>query len=576
MSISIRNNSNKLNISSLRFGSVKSSDNGDIDSNSSDANLSVLLSEEISNRILGDVSLSGALSSEISTRILGDISLSGALSSEISNRVSGDISLSLRVNSLNSSLINEMSTRTSVDASIILTVESIANNPSGVTEEYVKSRASNYASFLHTSNTNSRTDRYGLGWKLLDNTLLAQQTQTYFRQRCSGNGQVLIIPDMVNNTYISFDYGKSYSNAQVHGGGINACSISENGKYAILYNNNNSNYIPVDMYSLYNKSVDGYPTLIGPYINASFHIEDRVGVSQLGSITVCDVSVSPSGKFALMAGSASDKGRLYLLTNYGSNASGDFVNLGYGQWSACCIGANENSLVAVKDNRYIYGTSNLSAILNNPINADVLAETDTSRNGITLNLLADVWNLDLVSSATSIRWVKCSSDGRVIMVGSNWTGAKTNIIISQDYGKSFDTVGTPNLNHYDIAMSSTGMYMATICYESGNSDSGLYVSSDYGSTWTKANLPANTTTTSFYGVCMSSDGTHIYVLERNTAYAGGYQNYANKIYYYNSNWLTFETNSTKLDYPVVGSAYFNNSTLYIHNGSTWVQINNWV
>lgn len=654
-SISIKNNNQKLNISSLRFGSVKSTENGDIEANSADANLSSLLSTEISsrqssctsissalvteisNRSVADISLSSAigaemvarssvdvslssaigaeiagrfgaisgisasLSGEISTRIMvtesisaivseevsarlsvnavqsvlisGEIvarvssavSLSSAISGEMSTRSTADVSLNSKLSVLTLSLSSEILNRISGDSSILSVVQSMVDgsSSSGVSEEYVKARASNSSSFLHTSNTNSRQNNYGQGWKMLDNTLLAQQTQTYFRLRCSGNGQVLVIPNDGHNTKISLDYGKSY--ASVANFNSNSCSMSENGKFGILFNTSNSSYVPFNSYSL--------DTTLSS-INTPYRIDDRVGITPLGAVTCCDVSVSPSGKFALMAGSSGgNTGRLYLLNNYGSSATTDFVNLGYGQWTGCCMGANENSLVAVKDNRYIYGTTNLQTLLDNPDNQDVLYETDTMRNVILLPLLCDVWEQDLVGSEISIRWIKCSTDSRIIMVGSGWNGNKTRIIISRDYGENFDLINaTPLLEHYDIAMSSSGMYMATICYESGNSNSGLYVSCDYGVTWTKANLPANTSTTSFWGVCMSSDGTHIYVLERNTAYSNGYQNYANKIYHYDANALTFETNATKLDYPAVGSAYFENSRLYVYNGSTWVSV----
>lgn len=664
-SISIKNNNQKLNISSLRFGSVKSTENGDIEANSADANLSTLLSTEISSRqssytsissalvteisnrsvanvslnsAIGaemvarssvDVSLSSAigaeiagrfgaisgisasLSGEISTRIMvtesisaivseevsarlsvdavqsvlisGEIvarassavSLSSAISGEMSARSTADVSLNSKLSVLTLSLSSEILNRISGDSSILSVVQSMVDgsSSSGVSEEYVKARASNSSSFLHTSNTNSRQNNYGQGWKMLDNTLLAQQTQTYFRLRCSGNGQVLVIPNDGHNTKISLDYGKSY--ASVANFNSNLCSMSENGKFGILFNTSNSSYTPFNSYSL--------DTTIFSSITTPNRVENRVGVSSLGAVTCCDVSVTPSGKFALMAGSSGgNTGRLYLLNNYGSSATTDFVNLGYGQWTGCCMGANENSLVAVKDNRYIYGTTNLQTLLDNPDNQDVLYETDTMRNGILLPLLCDIYHTDasatppivpLVSPTQDIRWIKCSTDSKIIMVGSAWNGNKSRILISRNYGSTFEVItATPLLEHYDIAMSSSGMYMATICYEAGNSNSGLYVSCDYGVTWTKANLPANTPTTSFWGVCMSSDGTHIYVLERNIAYSNGYQNYANKIYHYDANALTFETNATKLDYPAVGSAYFENSRLYVYNGSTWVSV----
>jgi hypothetical protein len=169
----------------------------------------------------------------------------------------------------------------------------------------------------------------------------------------------------------------------------------------------------------------------------------------------------------------------------------------------------------------------------------------TTNNGSTWSTIYS--NPDSVAFDT----MSCSADGKYVLVGlgQNVSGF---MYLSNDYGSTFSPLNATNElsqgNYFKVDMDASGMYMVSVC------NSGfMFYSTNFGKNWSQSPLSSN----GYWGVAISDNGNNIYVYIPGT-----------KLYSYDANIITIPTSQPGV--PGKGGIYYDESTnkLYVYNSST--------
>ncbi len=163
------------------------------------------------------------------------------------------------------------------------------------------------------------------------------------------------------------------------------------------------------------------------------------------------------------------------------------------------------------------------------------------------------------SKATSSEWksISISSDGKYqTAVTANSDSATNNgiISISSDYGNTWTTANNVNANYVSIALSSTGQYQIAVADNSTNNPTGIanskiYISSDYGATWT-----GKLSSGYWKSVSISSSGQY-----QGAVLSGG------QIYIsddYGDNWIPKDSNRNWSAISISSSGQYQTATVY--------------
>lgn len=310
---------------------------------------------------------------------------------------------------------------------------------------------------------------------------------------CSGNGQYILKLGWSASSYLSKDYGNTWSVVSDLGNYFFA-SMSTTGQYMVAGG--------VQFSSDYGNTWSSVP---------------------VGGVQDCKVSAT--GQFIVLASNSG----IYYSSNYGQSYT-NWTDVGTNSWTSVTMSLDGSTAIAVRSTTIptIWKTVNYGKswvqIYNNP-------------------------------SEVNFGTISCSSDAKYILVAlpQNETGS---IYFSNDYGASFSALGggLSPAKYFKAVMSSSGMYMLTIC-NSGY----VYSSSNYGETWTRTNLSS----TNYYGLAMSNNGSFAYV------YAPG-----TRLFTFNTNVVSLPT--AQITTPGQGSVYFDQSTnkLYVYNtsSSSWKSV----
>jgi hypothetical protein len=183
-----------------------------------------------------------------------------------------------------------------------------------------------------------------------------------------------------------------------------------------------------------------------------------------------DAAMSSSGSIQTVVGQGT---QIYVSTNFGATFTARDSVRG---WQGVAMSSDGVKQAAVTFNDRIYISSN---------------------SGLTWTPKGLIKNY---------RHIAMSSDGSVITAVTVDSG----IYVSIDSGQNWNAVASlSSLGFVNVAMSSDGSkqtIVRNVLPETNLSSGELYVSVDYGSTWTKKQLTINPSSQTLWGIAMSSDG----------------------------------------------------------------------
>jgi hypothetical protein len=357
---------------------------------------------------------------------------------------------------------------------------------------------------------------------------------------CSGNGQYIIKLGWGASSYLSKDYGNTWSVVSILGSYMWAAAMSNNGQYILV------------------------TSIIGSSFLSSDYGANWSNISSVG--TPNQPKISASGQFMILA---SNNG-IYYSSNYGQSFT-NWTDAGTNSWTSVAISLDGSTAVAVRATTTptIWKTNNYGQLW-----TQIYSNPDT----------------------VSFGDIACSSDAKYILVALT-QGQSGFMYISKDSGSTFSAVGADyglsSSPYIRAAISSSGLYMMASCFSGF-----VFASSNYGETWRQTNVSSN----GYFGLAMSSNASFAYLYVANTkilAYNSNviclpvaqintpvqgsvyFDQSANNFLIYNSlssNWTTFNANlpTAPVNTPVKGSSYFDQSAnkLYVYNSlsSSWKSV----
>lgn len=245
---------------------------------------------------------------------------------------------------------------------------------------------------------------------------------------CSGNGKYIITFGWGSGvqSYISKDYGNTFSTLSDSIYFISYVAISLTGQYIILNTNNTSNILISDNYG------------------------ESFSTKNMGGHAVSELAISSTGQHIMVATNSgiyysSDSGDNFTI---GTNTSGK-------NWSGICMSSDGSTGYAVISNSKIYKTSNSGS-----------SWTEIYSN---------------VDSNNKFHFCKCSADGKYILTTLS-QGTQGNVLLSKNYGDSFSNTMT-GVYAFKAAISSTGLYMVIV-----ENTGFIYTSVDHGETWNNSGM----------------------------------------------------------------------------------------
>lgn len=283
------------------------------------------------------------------------------------------------------------------------------------------------------------------------------------------------------------------------------------------------------------------------------------------------VAISSTGQVIAAVANGTNSSKIYVSTNYGTsfnnivpnvanfstttNAWSNLVMSGNGQVIVGSIatsstGLNSSSLYVSQDRGANFSQvlpSGITAANNVPFQTTTISSTGqyilaaanstassqnlyvSSNFGTSFNSI----NPSNLSGVTAWSSVAMSSDGKhMAAVISNTANVSGNVYVSNDYGQSFTgkTCTGVTSNMSSIAISSNGQIMAATV-NGGNLSGNIYISSNYGSSFT--NKPVITTanvTCNWQKIVMSNDGKFMVAIANGSNNSGFSRAYLSKDY----------------------------------------------
>jgi photosystem II stability/assembly factor-like uncharacterized protein len=342
--------------------------------------------------------------------------------------------------------------------------------------------------------------------------------------------------------YISKDYGNTWiDHAPVSGGTWTECAISANGKYVLVGNSGGLVYTSADggnswqFHSSTNSWFGAAISYTGQYQAMTSTTDRNVYIScDFGKTWVAQptnlstpktgVTMSLSGKYLMACSYGS---AIVYSSDYGQNWSSISQAANFRK---VAISGNGTHALGAVNNGYVYNavpltTNNTALSYSLPITfgsttvANFQGDTAASKpyvrervaafveqdpvmkSDITRNIY-DTWT----SVGSSLTWktISVSNTTGQYQVAAALGGY---IYVSSDYGATWTYNTTPGARDwYWSAISDNGKYMTVVPQSTGY----IYTSDDYGVTWTSRDSER-----SWYSVCMSSTGQYQTAVVRN-------------------------------------------------------------
>ena len=302
----------------------------------------------------------------------------------------------------------------------------------------------NGISKLALSNNSTNITSFGSNWSQLVNS----PNDNGVGMAASGNGQYVMKLGWGAASYLSNDYGNTWSSVSSLGSFMWSASMSNNGQYILA------------------------TTIVGSSQLSSDYGINWTYLSSIGSPNDC--KVSSSGQFMVIASSNG----IYYSSNYGQSFT-NWTDSNTNTWNSVAISSDGKTSVAIRATSptTVWKTENYgqtwTQIYSNP-------------------------------SSISFGTISCSDDIKYILL-SLAQSQSGNMYLSNNYGSSFAALasgtGLSSSTYFRTSISSSGMYMLAAC-NTGN----VFSSINYGQTWTQTNLPSSF----YYGVSISTNGSLAY------------------------------------------------------------------
>lgn len=225
------------------------------------------------------------------------------------------------------------------------------------------------------------------------------------------------------------------------------------------------------------------------------------------SYTVYSVAISSHGIYISAITYGSNTSVVYVSSDSGNNFTNNTLITNY---------TSNNANLTLN-------TSNIGSVIVNTGSIEVSStgqyqvltlfySVSTMQNTLWIsNNYGETWNYIVINTSTPmndyLNTVCISSSGKYICVGRGNDSGNTayNLFVSNNYGSSFTAVGPyDNTGYYwnGISMSANGQYIVAIC----SSPSQMLYSVNYGSTWELANYAPSAT---WQSICMSANGHYL-------------------------------------------------------------------
>lgn len=197
-----------------------------------------------------------------------------------------------------------------------------------------------------------------------------------------------------------------------------------------------------------------------------------------GGETIPDVPLTESKIFAACVRDGSETGYIYISNDYGST------------WSATSDQKDWNEVSISATGKYVLAAPNDD-------NYFVLSEDSGATWSAMMSYPANDWECCAISSTGQFMYIAATSS----------YGSDGLLYKSSDYGSTFNGVSYPTSYFYKLECSGNGQYLL------GSPNVGLYMSDDYGATWTQLSID------NLWGInsiSISEDGQFMIVAGDNT------------------------------------------------------------
>ena len=337
---------------------------------------------------------------------------------------------------------------------------------------------------------------YGVTWSVIPAASLPT-TGGWVALSISSTGQYMLAASyVIGYAYLSVNYGSTWA-ALANGLPSNSTwgnsGISSSGQYMILTNSITS----------------------GAQVYVSTNFGESWVVAPISGTTCWSVVVSATGQF-MFAGFSNN---LYYSTNYGTTwvvASGITTNTSVG-WNSFSISSNGQYILAGTTGSVVYLSAGIPITTMGVNNPNPQYALDVAGNVNLNNALTTGSNFGANSTWSTISTnignmnsngcIAVSTTGQYMLVATN---NATGVYASSNFGASWYSVTglATNVAFNCTAMSSTGQYMLASL---SGATSTVYLSTNYGVTWTAISTSYLPATNAYWAMAISSTGQYMAV-----------------------------------------------------------------
>jgi len=305
-------------------------------------------------------------------------------------------------------------------------------------------------------------------------------------------------------------------------------------------------------------SGNGQYIIISAWSNSDSQLSKDFGntwrpLTTIGRLFLHPASISATGQYMCMN---MHSGGIYISSNYGETWNiPNGTNSPNGTSSSSISSTGKYILCSASSATYMSSDYGVNWIRNTSFTNGVGSALSHDGKIGYVTTVTNIWkttdsganwtSLDFVGD--SFGYVSCSGSGKYVLISPS-ENTSGDMYISSNYGQTFTTATGSSRNYFRSTMSSSGRYMTVAC-KTGF----IYSTSNYGITWSQSSSISQ----AYYGVAMSHNASIIYA-----------QSNATPLYVCNSNISTL-TNSAPVS-AGTGSTYFDesNNKLYIYNSTS--------
>jgi hypothetical protein len=368
--------------------------------------------------------------------------------------------------------------------------------------------------------------------------------QPYLAVTSSASGQYVAVISSYS-VYTSTDYGASFVGSNAPNVEYNAITSDASGSVLFLGSNADGIYTSTDFGSTWTLTTAPYTNYasvassntsdhvfgssnpngiyyyVGPPLPTNWVAATTSGMTSLASVDFNGISASQNGQYVV--GYSSYGGTIYFSSDYGESYLPSNPNNLYIRTYDVVIAADGQTMIAVQEQglSFSYDAGNnwaMSGALPPPLQYNnwqaISASSTLQYVFVAQNYDALVWvsedygvsfhNVTVMPFNIGFAASGCSSDGMyVVFVSSGY------IYVSSTFGASWTQVSTYS-QYSSVTVSASGQFVAATTVEYNKE--GIWLSADYGLTWTQANVP---TGENYVSITSDSTGQYLAAIRYN-------------------------------------------------------------